>query len=461
MPIGASIGRLIERAMMNDRWLFLCRSDSVGERRFGVALSMTVLFFSSMLGASAWSQTTKQSPGVNVKTTDGQQTTGALVTIDGQLLELLSGGENQTLDFERIEQVEFAQPASAEETPRPALQCRLTDGSFINGQNIRIQGDVAKVEVSPQRHIEVGKSSLGAVLMFNPADDPQRLERWDAFAPTFTAASDAIVAEKNETLRAIEGVVGNVHEEGFEFQMDQRAATVKAEKLTGVLFYRAQRGIPDAVCFVELTGGSMVQAQQIVFLGEQLKLVARTGDQIELSIDLVRKLNFLAGRRIYLSDLLPTTNDWQPLVASPAVLGSLSKLKVATANQDASGQPLTIRWEKSNGATSASIEQSYDKGFAISGGGRLAFNLNGQFKRLTAIVGFAPSTQRLEGVVKFVVQADGKTKLESILKNRKLTHPLPVDIDVSNVNRLVIRVDYHDGRSIGDQIHIVDAKVFR
>ena len=175
----------------------------------------------------------------------------------------------------------------------------------------------------------------------------------------------------------------------------------------------------------------------------------------------VAALDFSTGRAIYLSDLLPTTNDWKPLVASSASLESLSRLNLSIADESFSGKPLSLRTLPSDGLDFLATTRAYDNGFAIAAGGRLAFNLNGQFQRLTGLAGFDPDTQALCGNVELQIQIDDKVALSKVMDNQKLLQPFAIDLNLANAKRLVIRVNYHDGRSVGDQIHLVDVRLSR
>ena len=398
-------------------------------------------------------------PTIFVQTTQGQSLTGELVALDAQFLELVDEEKNQTLALDQIESASF--PGVIENQKPSALRCRLTDGSLFNGQKISVSEAIATLELSSGQQITVAQSSLKSLLLFDAENDLEKVQQWDKFLPSFTASSDAIVAQKNESLQAIEGIVGDVSEDGFDFQMGGRQVTVKAEKLTGVIFYRADRELPETVCEIRLNDGSRIAASQIGMSEGAINIVTATGDRIALPTDIIESFDLSAGRAIYLSDLLPTTNDWKPLVASPSLLESLTKLNRAIANESFTGQPLSLRMIPSDGLNFLATTQSFSKGFAISAGGRLAFNLNGQFQRLTAVTGFAPEMDSLTGHVKIEIQVDQNIALSTILDNQSLTQPLPVDVDVTDAKRLVIRVNYHDGRSVGDRIHFVDARLSR
>ena len=221
----------------------------------------------------------QESPStISVQTTEGQSLTGELIALDGQVLELVNQESNQTLAFDQIESVSF--PDAVESQQPSVLRCQLADGSSFNAQEISISEAKATLELSSGKQIVIAQSSLKTLLLFDAESDPDKLRQWDEFIPSFTAPSDAIVAEKNEALQAIEGIVGDVGDDGFDFQMGGRQVTVKAEKLTGVIFYRADRELPETLCEIRLNDDSNIAAAQISMVEESINVVTGTGDLI-------------------------------------------------------------------------------------------------------------------------------------------------------------------------------------
>ena len=403
-------------------------------------------------------------PSVQLQTAEGQTIQGELLLIDSGSLELQSTGEQITTSFETIARVDFDHPTAGQPTQpmsQPAAVIQLSDESKLPVQALESVGNEFRVQTVGGVEIQLAKTSVQRVLFFNPADDDLMQQKWDEFLSTFEAPSDAIVAEKNDSLQGIEGLVGDIADGFVNFTMGERNVEVKTEKLMGVLFYRAAREFPNTVCLVSLTDGTTLSAQQIVFADGVLNVVTRTGDRVAIAPEKTAAIDFSAGRAVYLSDLLPTTNDWKPLVASRSSMENLSLLRTARINESFSRQPLELRSLPDDSLDFLATTETFMKGFAINGGGRLSFTLNGQFKRLTALAGFDPEVESLPGAVRLLIEVDGKTLVSEVLENRELQKPFPIDIDIVNAQRLVIRVEYHDGRPIGDRIHIVDAQVSR
>ena len=426
-------------------------------RRFHWLAAIVIALLNSNV---ALSQST--GPAVQIRTAEGETVQGELLLIDSGSLDLQSSGEQITASVDAIERVDFDQAIEGQPEPQPAAAIiLLSDGSRLPVNSVESEGNEFRIQTVGGVEIQLAKSSVQRLLFFEPANDFAKRQQWIDFLSTFEAPSDAIVAEKNDNLQAIEGLVGDIADGVVKFTMGERDVEVKTEKLVGVLFYRAAREFPTTVCLVSLTDGTTLSAQQIVFADGLLNVVTRTGDRVTIALEKTATLDFSAGRAVYLSDLLPTTNDWKPLVANKLSMEHLSRLRTARINESFSRLPLELRSLPKDGLDFLATTETYTKGFAISGGGRLSFTLNGQFKRLTALVGFDPEIESLPGVVKLLIEVDGQPLVSEVLENRTLQKPFPIDIDIVGAQRLVIRLDYHDGRPIGDRIHIVNAKVSR
>ena len=416
----------------------------------------------ALLASSDVALSQSTGPTVQLQTAQGETVQGELLSIDSGSLDLQSSGEQMTASVDAIERVDFDQVADGEALLQSAAAIiQLSDGSELPVKTIESEGNEFRIKTVGEVEIQLAKNSVQRMMFFEPANDDAMRQKWVDFLSTFEAASDAIVADKNENLQAIEGLVGDIAGGVVKFTMGERDVEVKTEKLVGVVFYRADREFPGTVCLVTLSDGTTLSAQQIVFTDGLVNVVTRTGDRVVIAPEQTTSLDFSAGRAVYLSDLLPTTNDWKPLVASALSMEHLSRLRIARVNESFSRQPLQLRSLPEDGLDFLATTETYTKGFAINGGGRLSFTLNGQFKRLTALAGFDPEVESLPGVVKLLIEVDGQPLVSEVLENRTLQKPLPIDIDVVDAQRLVIRLDYHDGRPIGDRIHIVNAKVSR
>lgn len=402
-------------------------------------------------------------PTVEVQLTDGSVATGTISAIDEDGIELQAGSPPIPLAFQQIANISFSK-SSVETDPRPSADSAGTltfvDGSQAKLRALQIVGDTATILTMAETAIEANVSNLKTVNFFGVDATEAEKSQWNELLNQPLPTSDAIVVSKNGALQLIEGIVGDINDSHLTFSMETRTAKVALEKIKGLLFYRAQRELTDPLCQLTLTDGSSFAVRKIEIDGGGFVFTTVDGTQLGAASEQLQRLDFSAGRFVYLSDLIPSTNTWTPLLASPEILTSLKTLRIAKFNRDFRGRQLTLEAVPPSGLAYLSETMTYDKGIAIAGGGRVVFAVNGQFKRLTGLVGFDPAAFA-GGKVRFVVKTDGQTAISEVLIASEVLTPITLDLDISETKRISISVDYEDGKLAGDVLHLVDFKVLR
>jgi hypothetical protein len=401
-------------------------------------------------------------PAVEIQLTDGSVAAGVVSQIDDDGIQLQTGTAPTSLTFPQIASVTFAHSlgAQAPDSPAPTKTVTFVDGSKVNIAALQIVGDTATVLTMAQTAIETDVSDLKTINLLGPNATNAQRAQWDQLLDQPMPASDAIVVSKNGSLQLIEGVVGDIDDSRLTFSMQTRTADVALEKIKGVLFYRAKRELTDPLCQLTLTDGSSFAIGKIAIDNGDFEFTSVAGTQFDAAVNQMQRLDFSAGRFVYLSDLVPSTNTWTPLLASPEILESLKALRIAKFNRDFRGQPLTLTSVPPSGLTYLAQKTAYEKGIAIAGGGRVVFAVNGQFNRLTGWVGFDPAAY-VGGEVQLVIKTDGQIAIDEVLRVSAVLQPIALDLDITEVNRISIAVEYADGKPAGDVLHLVDFKVLR
>jgi hypothetical protein len=129
-----------------------------------------------------------------------------------------------------------------------------------------------------------------------------------------------------------------------------------------------------------------------------------------------------------------------------------SRIDRLMINQSAAGKPLSLAGKK------------YASGLGCKSGIPIEYNLHGRFGRFTALVGVDDSGNN-QGVL-FTVEGDGKELYRS-QEIRKHDEPHPISVDVTGVERLVLRASTasmktpteKSSRSEGNLVDWCDAKV--
>jgi hypothetical protein len=285
---------------------------------------------------------------------------------------------------------------------------------------------------------------------------------WTKARETPLQSGDAIVVRRSGRLETIEGIVGDISADKVDFRLDDRSASIDRSKITGVIFYHAKgRELPPARCQLTLLDGSVLKLRQIELTGDSFLGLACSGARFELPRELVARLDFSLGRAVFLGSMTPTNRDWTPLIAGSAILEKLRQVRLPRANRSFDNRPLElVFYPEDSDPVKIPRTQTFDNGYAMVGGSKLVFSLDRQFERLTGLAGFSPMADS-EGNVVLKIRCDNRLALQQQLRKSDNKNPLKLDIDLKDVQRLVIEVDYVDGRSVGDMIHLCNLKVSR
>jgi hypothetical protein len=142
------------------------------------------------------------------------------------------------------------------------------------------------------------------------------------------------------------------------------------------------------------------------------------------------------GRRLrYLSELDPVAVAQDAIVTLPFVW---------QRNRNVMGQPLRIQGE------------IFDRGLGMHAPAELVFDLPGNARRFLAVVGLDGEYGR-KGDCVVTVQAGGRELFRRRL--RGVDAPQPVDVEVRDAGRLVLRVEAGEGLDIGDHVNWCDARL--
>lgn len=410
-------------------------------------------------------------PPVTVHLTDGSSIESMLWSIGDSSIEIAAEATPIQLAFEKIASLSFnstdnggdRSDASAQ-LPRLAQSTRgeltFVDQSFAHFRSVVVEGDIARVSTVAGALIETGVANLKTISFIGDQSTDQERDQWKELIAQDLTTSDAIVVSKNGTLQLIEGVVGDISDQHLTFSMETRTAKVGLEKIKGVLFYRAQREFTEPSCQLVLSDDSAISVRTIALKDSQFEVTSTCGLELAVDVSRIDRIDFSIGRVVFLSDLIPSTNTWTPLLASPEIVQPLKSLRLAKFNRDMRGEMLTLRNVPESGLSYLTETVAYEKGIAISGGGRVVFALNGQFKQLTGMVGFDPNAF-IGGVVRFEVKTDGQVAISEVMRAEETLQGIALSLDVTETERISISVQYEDGKPAGDVLHLVDLKVSR
>ena len=396
-------------------------------------------------------------------------------TVSGQLIALLdgkivisangSGGApfNST-SFDRADTLLFENPpVNRDVTSDPAAQVRLVDGSRLRVSQFVKNDALIETTLVDGAGITLRPRNVD---FFRQRDDGGPTD--EKFAAAIAGgedgariASDGVVVLRSGQLQVIEGRIGDVTDDVVSFTVDDQTAEVKRERLDGFFFYHATgRTAETPVCELELVSGSTIAARAIESTERGLSVTTVCGEVFELDWATIAHCDFSVGRTLALTDLPPATIDWTPLLANPEIASRLKAFRQPRIDESVRGEPLTLMVAIPDAPHSGMVPAKFERGVSIAGGGKISWRLGGEFTSLTGKVGFDPAADPA-GVVQLIIEVDGRVGFESTMSNVEVAAPVPINVDVADAERIVIRVNYADGRDLGDQLNLVELQLSR
>ena len=421
----------------------------------GVFLIPLLIAFVSLLCLSA-SKCDGQVTPVQVKTLGGEQVEGVLVAADLDSITIQVDESPTRFQLDQIDSVSTGNKAN-EDSANP-ISVTLIDGSRFYGKSFTIKSKELTLNSSGGQENVIETRIVDSVRFKTYETDLKLNQQWREIINDESREGDALVVNRSGELNSIEGIVGETKPDKLGFSIGDRTAMVGLEKIDAILFYHAGRELASTVCAIQLTDGSRVLAKRIGWRDSKIEVTCVAGGVFSFGLEEITVLDFSMGRSEFLSNREPTTNDWQALMTSSAIMEKLRRLRVARVKKSFGGEPLSLKFFADETASSVAEVKQFEHGFAMQGGGKLAFSLNAQYQNLAGWVGFDPKASQ-SGQVKLSILADGKPLIERVLNHRTMRQPLKLDLNIKDVKRIVFQVDYQDGRSTGDQIHLVDLKV--
>lgn len=376
----------------------------------------------------------------------------------------IDDGQVQTKVADRPTSFPFEQILKLSRSNKPTsttahqLDVRLTDGSELHCLELVSQDREIVVSLACGKSAGFRRSDVTWFRKVDASGNRLHESEWNARLESPSADNDALGLLREQHWRWVEGRLGAIEPDQVEFAVEDKSAFVKRDRFEGVLFATINTlENSNRVATVLLTDGSRFNASKLQTRGNEIALENLRGAQFQFTSDVVDQIDFSNDRWVWLSDLQPTTLDWRPLFGSESIAEKLRVLNLPRFNQSYSGKPLQINVPITTGLLDSQETKTFTHGIAMRGGSRVAFSLDKKYRLLQAAIGFEPSLS--VGNVRVRILGDGRSLFDEALAAKPDALPVNLDVEVSGVERLLIEVDYHDGRATGDLIHFCDPKV--
>jgi hypothetical protein len=391
---------------------------------------------------------------------------GELVSFDAKRLVIKVDGQPTEYDVAELISVSRSKP------PAPAAAAEvgviLIDGTRLACTSYTAASGKAAITLRSGATLELPTATVHSVRLRSQNEDLQK--QW-AEIEAREAAGDRIVLRKTSTVSVpsadglekvdkevvaldwLEGIIYDVTAAAVEFKYKDTLVSVNRAKLDGLFYFHAAGGRPeDPQCQVIDAEGSQWNARSVELAGDSVQLVGTTGIKASVPLDKLIKLDFSAGKILYLSDAQAESVEWTSYFDSGVLLPSLQQWFAPQKDRGFAGSKLTLPNPDDHGKP-----KQYDKGLAVHSRTELVYRVPEGFKRLLATGGIDMRV-RPGGNVRLVITGDGKELLQQVVTGKD-AQPLKVDLDIAGVRRLTILVDYGEDADIADHLNLCNARI--
>lgn len=377
-----------------------------------------------------------------LQTTDGQTYYGELIGLDAEGVAFETPQERLTVPLAKLSDVSRVNKLPAPEN-KPGVWIELTDGSQIVAAKYSVAERVAHIVLTDEQTVELPTSAVRSVRFQQFAGEMGA--QWGTISER-DASADLIVIHKKGALDYQPGVLGDITDTTIGFRLDDEEISVKRTKVAGIVYFHAEgKTLPGSLCqLLDVSGSRLEVAEAKLSQEKELEILTPAGLKRTVPLSEVAALT---ARVQYLSDLEPESATWRGYLTGANLPDSVRRWFRPRFNEAVDGGDLKI-----GGAVFA-------KGIAMSSSTELVYRLPpGEFKRLIASAGI-DSRGRPRGAVRLAIYGDDKALLETDVLGSQ--EALPIDLDLTGVNRLKIVVDFGANGEVMDLFDLVDARILQ
>jgi hypothetical protein len=142
----------------------------------------------------------------------------------------------------------------------------------------------------------------------------------------------------------------------------------------------------------------------------------------------------------------------------PAGAGLASAYGLPRRDQSAYGGPLTLLFRDAVSTTGMAPTRSFHKGLALRSRTELVYRLPAGFRRFVALAGIEPATS-MTGNVQLSIDGDDRPLFAAVVSGDE--PPREIELNVTDVKRLKIVVDFGKNLDTGDWLNLCDAKLVK
>jgi hypothetical protein len=391
---------------------------------------------------------------------DGATVTGELIKWDTSELRLTTAGGDQQIPAKQVASLRWQSPKGAEAADSSG-SVELIDGSILPVKDVRVDQSQATLTLAiaaapDSRTLTIPVPHIAAIRL-HPLD-ASLAKQWDEIRSQ-NLANDVIVVLKKDgkSIDYAEGVIGNIGNDKIEFKLDGELQSVDRAKIAGAIYYRPDRRMDEEPkASIQGRSGLRVNASQVELKDSVIKFTTATGEKLAWPLSDVSLADFSAGKLMYLSDIEPASTKCSPFIALPESAALAGQYGQPRRDKSAFGDPLSLVMKEGETAAARAATKTFAKGLALRSRTEIVYRLPTGFKRFIAIAGIDPATATA-GNLRLTIFGDDRALVEIDVTGDQPPHP--IQLDIANVKRLKIQVDFGQNLDTGDWLNLCDARI--
>jgi hypothetical protein len=380
-------------------------------------------------------------PTFEAATLDGRTVVGPLVELTPQRLTVAAHSGRVSIPTANLLTLVPKEKPSA--TGVPSVVVQLADGSVIQGQQYVSDATRARITLAGGDVVEAPAEIVNTVLL-GTLQTAELKADWSRLTGMKTDA-DLLIVRSGSGLDYQKGVLHDVTNEVVRFDLDGKMLPAKRAKVFGVAYHHgAAATTPSAICHITDAAGSLWRVRSLSLGGDKLQWTTPAGASVSQPCENVARIDFSAGKLLYLSDLRPDSIAWTPYFALRAPPPAIKQFFAPRFDRGFDSPILRLG------------RVDYQKGIALRSRTELVYRLPERFSRFLAVAGIADAV-RPDGKVRLVVRGDDKVLFEAVFSGSD--KPRPIDLDLTGVRRLTILADFEDRINRADHLLLCNARV--
>lgn len=378
------------------------------------------------------------------KLLNGDAPRGELQSLTTDGVSLLVNGQPQSFPrsaLQRVEVIPTGEPPTAAES-----FVQLTDGSVVACDSLVMSADKA---------VGKGPTSWSAPLSsvramsFLSKDAPLR-SQWEEIAAK-RRANDTLVIRRESNLDYLTGIVTHFDEENIRFEYNGREIPVPLARSAGFVLARKAVEYPPPRVRVRSRQGSEWLCETVRLEDERLRFTTTSKVDFELPLASVHSVVFPELSATFLADLDATSERYEPYFSSKLLADTLARHMLPQRNRSFDGVVLRVADRES-----VSGWRQFGSGLAMHSKSELVYRLAGRYRRFRTTLGLDPRADERANA-EFILYGDDQALFRQTIEASAA--PVDLDIDVTNVLRLRLVVDFGKNLDIGDRVHLGDARL--